>query len=257
MKLQKLYSVLLGLALFAPQISLNAKIPTPTLGSTSWSKAILGSLAWLGAAPVKAPYKALGFCCQHYLITLAALGAGYWGYRNYFIPWNTKRNEEIRKDSEIQAQVVNTISKNPIGFQSTIAENPQFVSRLQNVLNSNSISERFCSWMPTKMHTWFHDRFGLVRGRSAQYFFDAALKAHEMTIYCNVKTKLVEDKSETDDFSNHQLNVLRTLCYSNRPEDAVSKAYMTRAGSALGQKVFGKNQVSINLPLAGAPAQQA
>lgn len=255
MKLQKLHLLtFLGLALWAPQSSLNAKVPNSTL-NTSWSSVVMGTVASFGTKSVKLPFKALNLCYQHYIITLAALGTGYWAYNKYFIPWNTERLAKIKQNCEVQANLVNAISANPVGFQSTIAENPQYVSNLQNVLNSNSITERLCSWIPTKIHSWLHDKWGLERGRSAHYFFEAAQQARNINLHWDDATEQLRDMSPSEPFSQQHLNILRLLSYSNKPHDTVSRAYLHRAGSALGKaakKLFNQDRQA-NLPLAGAP----
>lgn len=172
MKLQKIHTILLGLALIVPQVNLNA---TANPGKFSW----FGSLASLGAKTLTLPFTTLSFCYRNLFAGAVLAGAAYLGYRYAKPKWDAYQNE-LSKNAKACYEKISSYCTKP-NCQKFIALDEQEqiteIEKIQTVLNK-------CSWSE-----WFHSTFlhklPFARGGQAQLFFDTLKKAKSWSSYNN------------------------------------------------------------------------
>lgn len=233
MKLQKLYAMILGFALISPQTNLQATKVPASQGNFSWVGSTLGTLASFSAKTLSLPFTTLSFCYRNLFAGAVLAGVAYWGYKKYAQPlWNTYKEKRKTESRELAAKV-NLVCTHRSEFYKL---DPRvFQNSLQKALNSNSATERVCSWLPDSWHIWLNKKYDFTRGRSAYWFVKAL--SEKRTIRTKTGTNYeAEDLSATNPISQHQLNILRTLRYESGSENAVKAAYQTRAASALAKK---------------------
>ncbi len=251
MKLQKLYAIILGLALISPQANLQATKVPASQGNFSWVGSTLGTLASFSAKTLTFPFTTLSFCYRNLFAGAVLAGVAYWGYKTQIQP---RWVEYLKKRSTREAESVNLYSANPVGFTKLSQEEQNtHASTLQRTINSYlPWHKQILSLFPHRCLSWF----GCTKDNSANNFFEQVKAAAATTINLRQDrtTQMLVDQSANDPLSQSQRSVLELIYYSNHPEDAVSNAYHRRAVSAtLSNSLNGKD--SVDLPLAGAVTQ--
>lgn len=234
MKLQKVYTIILGLALIAPQASLQATVP----GKTSW----VSSLFSLGAKTITLPLTTLSFCYRNLFAGAVLAGVASWGYWKYVRPQWSQRQTRLAQIAPVHAKKISDWCENPGAFQQLTSETQTTeINTLHSALVAQSLTERFCSWIPTSIHAWLYGKFGLTSGRSAHYFFEALKKTTQ------VRGKRTDDGMldtsfetirERDPLAAHHCDLLKILNFSkDNAKTAAVGAYNARAfnGAAHGE----------------------
>ena len=160
MKLQKLYAIILGLALIAPQTPVKAVTPS----RTSW----VSSLLSLSSKTLALPLTTLSFCYRHLFAGAVLTGVAYWGYTRHMQPWLKKHEANVCERAKKCYADLGDLSFNFERFNALPdLEQTATAQKIQNVLNE-------CSWAE-----WFHSTtwLPLARGGSATRFFETLKEA--------------------------------------------------------------------------------
>lgn len=228
MKLQKLYAIILGLALIAPQANLQATKVPASQGNFSWVGSALGTLASFGTKTLTFPFTTLSFCYRNLFAGAVLAGVAYWGYKKYAQPlWNTYQNEVSARAQNCYKRIDELCSDFQKIKTMTEQEREQEAQKIQTTLNECSWTETYHStrWLP-----WTH-------GGSAIHFFNTLKQGNQFI----PTTQVAEKKSWVEKVAKKACNIYAILAnkYSGITPDLIQQAYGKVTGDGcLGMQVL-------------------